>query len=209
MIKKSKIYILNDLKFMKSNLLLILIFTFIQYIHGEEILCELRGTYETTYSIPSRNYLQDIGDALKNFTAGPYTPFLVDKAKANISDKWDKEEFFVNQYWNKDDISGELTLVDYEVDPAINRLLNESNKEIKRGERSISLEESFTPNTPHPSLDEYVVDYYKVINSLNFFTGKGRIEGNIFMSGKEIKNLKSPKVSFLARGQCGPAKKKY
>jgi hypothetical protein len=29
------------------------------------------------------------------------------------------------------------------------------------------------------------------------------------MSGKEIKNLKSPKVSFLARGQCGPAKKKY
>jgi hypothetical protein len=107
-------------------------------IHGEEILCELRGTYETTYSIPSRNYLQDIGDALKNFTAGPYTPFLVDKAKANISDKWDKEEFFVNQYWNKDDISGELTLVDYEVDPAINWLLNESNKEIKRGERSIS-----------------------------------------------------------------------
>jgi len=194
---------------MKSNLFLILIFTFIQYLHSEEILCELRGTYETTYSIPSRNYLQDIGDALKNFTAGPYTPFLVDKAKANISDKWDKEEFFVNQYWNKDDISGELTLVDYEVDPAINWLLNESNKEIKRGDRSISLEESFTPNTPHPSLDEYVVDYYKVINSLNLFTGKGRIEGNIFMSGKEIKNLKSPKVSFLARGQCGPAKKKY
>ena len=126
MIKKSKIYILNDLKFMKSNLSLILIFTFIQYIHGEEILCELRGTYETTYSIPSRNYLQDIGDALKNFTAGPYTPFLVDKAKANISDKWDKEEFFVNQYWNKDDISGELTLVDYEVDPdwARNNLRN-------------------------------------------------------------------------------------
>ena len=209
MIKKSKIYFLNDLKFMKSNLFLILIFTFIQYLHSEEILCELRGTYETTYSIPSRNYLQDIGDALKNFTAGPYTPFLVDKAKANISDKWDKEEFFVNQYWNKDDISGELTLVDYEVDPAINWLLNESNKEIKRGDRSISLEESFTPNTPHPSLDEYVVDYYKVINSLNLFTGKGRIEGNIFMSGKEIKNLKSPKVSFLARGQCGPAKKKY
>ena len=69
---------------MKSNLLLILIFTFIQYIHGEEIICELKGSYETTYSIPSRNYLQDIGDALKNFTAGPYTPFLVDKAKANI-----------------------------------------------------------------------------------------------------------------------------
>ena len=84
-------------------------------LHAEEILCELKGTYETTYSIPSRNYLQDIGDALKNFTAGPYTPFLVDKAKANFSDKWDKEEFFVNQYWNKDEITGELTLVDYEV----------------------------------------------------------------------------------------------
>ena len=68
-------------------------------LHAEEIICELKGTYETTYSIPSRNYLQDIGDALKNFTAGPYTPFLVDKAKANFSDKWDKEEFFVNQYF--------------------------------------------------------------------------------------------------------------
>ena len=44
-------------------------------LQAEEILCELKGTYETTYSIPSRNYLQDIGDALKNFTAGPYTPF--------------------------------------------------------------------------------------------------------------------------------------
>ena len=69
---------------MKSNLSLILIFTLIQYIHSEEILCELNGSYETTYSIPSRNYLQDIGDALKNFTAGPYTPFLVDKASTFI-----------------------------------------------------------------------------------------------------------------------------
>lgn len=178
-------------------------------LHAEEIICELKGTYETTYSIPSRNYLQDIGDALKNFTAGPYTPFLVDKAKANISDKWDKEDFFVNQYWSKDEITGELSLVDYEVDPAITWLLDESNKEFVEAERTISLEESYTPNSPHPTLDEYVIDYYKIINSLNLFTGKGRIEGNIFMSGKEIKSLKSPKVSFLARGQCGPAKKKY
>ena len=178
-------------------------------LYAEEIICELKGTYETTYSIPSRNYLQDIGDALKNFTAGPYTPFLVDKAKANISDKWDREDFFVNQYWSKDEITGELSLVDYEVDPAITWLLDGSNKELVESERTISLEESYTPNTPHPNLDEYVIDYYKIINSLNLFTGKGRIEGNIFMSGKEIKNLKSPKVSFLARGQCGPAKKKY
>ena len=99
-------------------------------LHAEEILCELKGTYETTYSIPSRNYLQDIGDALKNFTAGPYTPFLVDKAKAKIPDKWDREDFFVNQYWSKDEITGELSLVDYEVDPAITWLLDESNKEL-------------------------------------------------------------------------------
>ena len=99
-------------------------------LYAEEIICELKGTYETTYSIPSRNYLQDIGDALKNFTAGPYTPFLVDKAKANISDKWDREDFFVNQYWSKDEITGELSLIDYEVDPAITWLLDESNKEL-------------------------------------------------------------------------------
>jgi hypothetical protein len=117
-------------------------------LHAEEIICELKGTYETTYSIPSRNYLQDIGDALKNFTAGPYTPFLVDKAKANFSDKWDKEEFFVNQYWNKDEITGELTLVDYEVDPAITWLLDESTKELVESERTISLEEYYTPNSP-------------------------------------------------------------
>ena len=168
-------------------------------LHAEEIICELKGTYETTYSIPSRNYLQDIGDALKNFTAGPYTPFLVDKAKANFSDKWDKEEFFVNQYWNKDEITGELTLVDYEVDPAITWLLDESTKELVESERTISLEESYTPNTPHPNLDEYVIDYYKIINSLNLFTGKGRIEGNIFMSGKEIKNLNLSVVTYFGK----------
>ena len=50
-------------------------------LHAEEILCELKGTYETTYSIPSRNYLQDIGDALKNFTAGPTHRFWLIRQK--------------------------------------------------------------------------------------------------------------------------------
>ena len=69
---------------------------------SETILCELKGTFEETSEVPKTNYLQDVGDAIKNFTTSAYTGFLVQKAKENISDNWNKEDFFVNQYWNKD-----------------------------------------------------------------------------------------------------------
>ena len=72
------------------------------FLDAKEIMCELKGTYETTYGVPNRNYLKDFGDALKTFTAGPYTGFFVDKAKENISDNWNAEEFYVVQYWNID-----------------------------------------------------------------------------------------------------------
>ena len=46
------------------------------FLDAKEIMCELKGTYETTYGVPNRNYLKDFGDALKTFTAGPYTCLL-------------------------------------------------------------------------------------------------------------------------------------
>ena len=88
-------------------------------VSSETILCELKGTFEETSEVPKTNYLQDVGDAIKNFTTSAYTGFLVQKAKENISDNWNKEDFFVNQYWNKDQ-DGTLILMDYEIDPAIN-----------------------------------------------------------------------------------------
>ena len=199
---------------------------------GKELLENLKLVKNTNFHSSEERIHFLLDENIKFLNEHPiaqkvfYAPSLPDSAKAidkklmlEMSElffwsvrselKRDKEEFFVNQYWNKDEITGELTLVDYEVDPAITWLLDESTKELVESERTISLEESYTPNSPHPNLEEYVIDYYKIINSLNLFTGKGRIEGNIFMSGKEIKNLKIPKVSFLARGQCGPAKKKY
>ena len=44
---------------------------------SETILCELKGTFEETSEVPKTNYLQDVGDAIKNFTTSAYTGFLV------------------------------------------------------------------------------------------------------------------------------------
>lgn len=175
---------------------------------SETILCELKGTFEETSEVPKTNYLQDVGDAIKNFTTSAYTGFLVQKAKENISDNWNKEDFFVNQYWNKDQ-DGTLILMDYEIDPAINWIIEQTKKKENSKLRSTELIETFESGLQHPFSEKFKVDYYKIINSINRYTGKGRIEGNIWLSGMNVKNLKSPKISFIARGVCGKLEEKF
>ena len=178
------------------------------FLQAKEIMCELKGTYETTYGVPNRNYLKDFGDALKTFTAGPYTGFFVDKAKENISDNWNAEEFYVVQYWNIDN-DDEISLNGYDVDPAISWIVQDSEKKLKQSGKNIILEEMVATDSAHPASEELIVDYYKILNSINRFTGKGRIEGNIWLSGKDIKSIKAPKISFIARGSCSDLKKKF
>ena len=178
------------------------------FLQAKEIMCELKGTYETTYGVPNRNYLKDFGDALKTFTAGPYTGFFVDKAKENISDNWNAEEFYVVQYWNIDN-DDEISLNGYDVDPAISWIVPDSEKKLKQSGKNIILEEMVATDSVHPASEELIVDYYKILNSINRFTGKGRIEGNIWLSGKDIKSIKAPKISFIARGNCSDLKKKF
>lgn len=177
-------------------------------LSAKEIMCELKGNYEITYGVPNRNYLKDFGDALKTFTAGPYTGFFVDKAKENISDNWNAEEFHVVQYWTIDK-NDEITLSGYDLDPAISWIIPESEKNLKQSGKNILLEEFVPTDTVHPASDEMIVDYYKIINSINRYTGKGRVEGNIWLSGKDLKSIKAPKVSFIARGNCTDLKKKF
>ena len=178
------------------------------FLQAKEIMCELKGTYETTYGVPNRNYLKDFGDALKTFTAGPYTGFFVDKAKENISDNWNAEEFYVVQYWYIDN-DDEISLNGYDVDPAISWIVQDSEKKLKQSGKNIILEEMVATDSAHPASEELIVDYYKILNSINRFTGKGRIEGNIWLSGKDIKSIKAPKISFIARGSCSDLKKKF
>ena len=178
------------------------------FLDAKEIMCELKGTYEITYGIPNRNYLKEFGDALKAFTAGPYTGFFVDKAKENISDSWNEEEFYVVQYWNIDE-DDEVSMTGYDVDPAISWIVPDSEKKLLRSGKNIFLEEIVPSESFHPASEELIVDYYKIINSVNRYTGRGRIEGNIWLSGKDIKSIKAPKISFIARGNCSDLKKKF
>ncbi|MEK9649797.1 MAG: hypothetical protein VW146_02480 [Gammaproteobacteria bacterium] len=189
-------------------IILVNILFFSLLLPAREIMCELKGTYETTYGVPNRNYLKDFGDALKTFTAGPYTGFFVDKAKENISDNWNAQEFYVVQYWNIDK-NDELILNGYDVDPAITWIIPDSQKILSHSGKNILLEEMVPTDSTHPASDEMIIDYYKIINSINRFTGMGRIEGNIWLSGKDIKSIKAPKISFIARGNCSDLKKKF
>jgi len=190
------------------RLILITFLLFPLCIFSKEIMCELTGTYETTSGVPKRNYLKNFGDALKTFTAGPYTGFLVDKAKESISDKWDGEAFYVVQYWEVDE-EDKLILSSYDLDPAISWIIPDSKKMLKESGKNTILEELVPTDTVHPASEDLIIDYYKIINSINRYTGKGRIEGNIWLSGKDIKSIKAPKISFIARGNCSDLKKKF
>ena len=61
----------------------------------------------------------------------------------------------------------------------------------------------------HPNSPEYKVDIYKINNEINWFTGKARIKGDIWLKRVDGKKGKDPKIEILAKGNCEKQKKKF
>ena len=60
----------------------------------------------------------------------------------------------------------------------------------------------------HPTDDEYKIDVYQLTNEINWFTGKSKIKGDIWLKRKDGKRGKDPKIEILAKGKCSEQKKK-
>ena len=65
------------------------------------------------------------------------------------------------------------------------------------------------PGEEHPLFPEYEVELYRVTNSFNWFTGKGKIEGDIWLKNKKGSKNSSPKVEVRASGKCDLQKKQF
>ncbi len=61
----------------------------------------------------------------------------------------------------------------------------------------------------HPNYPEYKVDVYQLTNEINWFTGKARIKGDIWLKRVDGKRGKDPKIEILAKGKCEKQKRKF
>jgi hypothetical protein len=65
------------------------------------------------------------------------------------------------------------------------------------------------PNEIHPIFNDYKVDLYRISNSINWFTGKGRIDADIWLTKTDGSKNRNPKVEIQGSGKCGPQKRKF
>ena len=65
------------------------------------------------------------------------------------------------------------------------------------------------PGDVHPVFNDYKVDLYRISNTVNWFTGKGRIDGDIWLSKTDGSKNKNPKVEIQASGKCSPQARKF
>jgi len=61
----------------------------------------------------------------------------------------------------------------------------------------------------HPMFKNYNVDIYRVTNSFNWYTGKGKLEGDIWLKTEKNSKNKNPKVEIRAKGSCEAQKRKF
>ena len=163
----------------------------------KKVLCELEGNYSITYDDFRRNYFNEAVEIAKNVAVTTtQSIFFLNRAKQTLNkDAWDKNKIDVTQYWALDKNSDDLLKLDYVVEPAP-VWVTQSDWVIENG-------------AMHPNYPEYKVDIYQINNEINWFTGKARIKGDIWLKRVDGKKGKDPKIEILAKGNCEKQKKKF
>ena len=116
---------------------------------------------------------------------------------------------YVVQYWEADTQNEKFKSLVHTFDPSpiwLNPNANWTSKVTKNG---IEVTHSMKAGEEHPMFPEYDVDFYRVTNSFNWYTGKGKIQADIWLKNKKDSKNSDPKVEVRASGQCSPQKKKF
>jgi hypothetical protein len=175
-----------------------------------KVICELEGTYSITYEDVTKNFLSEGIDLFRNLAVQTQQSiFLLQKAKTNFAEEfWQKDPITVTQYWeiNKDDTMAKLN---YVFEPAPIWINPEAKWVEKNSEKGIEILSTMMPGDVHPVFNDYKVDLYRISNTVNWFTGKGRIDGDIWLSKNDGTKNKNPKVEIQASGKCSPQARKF
>ena len=176
----------------------------------KKVLCELEGNYSITYEDFRRNYFNEAVEIAKNVAVTTtQSIFFLNRAKQTLNkDAWDKNKIDVTQYWAIDESSDDLLKLDYVIEPAPVWITQSDWKKEKK-ETGLMVTHFLENGIMHPNYPEYKVDVYQLTNEVNWFTGKARIKGDIWLKRVDGKRGKDPKIEILANGKCEKQKRKF
>jgi len=176
----------------------------------KKVLCELEGNYSITYEDFRRNYFNEAVEIAKNVAVTTtQSIFFLNRAKQTLNkDAWDKNKIDVTKYWAIDESSDDLLKLDYVIEPAP-VWITQSDWSKEKKETGLLVTHFIENGSLHPSYPEYKVDVYRLSNEINWFTGKARIKGDIWLKRVDGKRGKDPKIEILAKGNCEKQKRKF
>jgi hypothetical protein len=199
--------------YLMSRLLFALCFIFSLATLAEpsKVICELNGEYSITYKDLKKTYLSEGIEFFKNLARQTQQSlFLLDRAKTSFTESdWSRDKVYVVQYWDIDTNNEKLHSLKYSIEPSPIWIYPEASSRIELNPEGSSVVHFLNNNDKHPFFDDLLIDFYQVKNSINWFTGRGKLKVDIWLKHKDGDRGKSPKVEIDAQGKCEPQKKKF
>jgi hypothetical protein len=214
---KSNKFIYNADTFMKASLMnrSLLVFYFIFSIsvsaESSKVICELNGEYSITFKDLKKTYLSEGIEFFKNLARQTQQSlFLLDRAKTSFAESdWSRDKVYIVQYWDLDTDNETLQSLKYSIEPSPIWIYPDAASRIELSSEGPAVTHFIDNGDQHPLFDDLLVDFYQVKNSINWFTGKGKLKVDIWLKHKDGARGKSPKVAIIAHGKCEPQKKKF
>ena len=191
--------------------IIFLMFSLSASAESSKVICELSGEYSITFKDLKKTYLSEGIEFFKNLARQTQQSlFLLDRAKTSFAESdWAKDDVYIVQYWDIDATNEILQSLKYSIEPSPIWIYPDASSRIELSEEGSSVINFLENEAQHPFFDDLLVDFYQVKNSINWFTGKGKLKVDIWLKHKDGARGKSPKVAINARGECGPQKKKF
>lgn len=178
---------------------------------SSKVICELNGEYSITFKDLKKTFLSEGIEFFKNLAKQTQQSlFLLNRAKTSFADSdWSRDKVYIVQYWDLDTDNETLQSLQYSIEPSPIWIYPDAASRIELSSEGPAVTHFIDNGDQHPLFDDLQVDFYQVKNSINWFTGKGKLKVDIWLKHKDGARGKSPKVAIIAHGKCEPQKKKF
>ena len=195
----------------RSVLIFFCIFSISASAESSKVICELNGEYSITFKDLKKTFLSEGIEFFKNLAKQTQQSlFLLNRAKTSFADSdWSRDKVYIVQYWDLDTDNETLQSLQYSIEPSPIWIYPDAASRIELSSEGPAVTHFIDNGDQHPLFDDLQVDFYQVKNSINWFTGKGKLKVDIWLKHKDGARGKSPKVAIIAHGKCEPQKKKF